>query len=195
MELKRTGQNSIYSQPPMGPSLPENLPVQAVPVAVPIYPVLSIKSTAVRDKERLRLFVVLLTVRFLKESKALRKREQKDWVMHSDRLVNQTLAGLKLTDGYCPDNGCIKRMCKSIISELKRRFNTGARLETEELDFPLVEAIVVQCMQSHIQNESTRLAEAANAGRACFIVKILLVVLIVLGGVATGLYFFFTLKK
>lgn len=161
---------------------------QAVPVAVPIYPVLSIKSTAVRDKERLRLFVLLLTVRFLNECKALQKRDLKDWVPHTERLVNQTLGGLKLTEGYCPENSCIKRMCKAIIDELQRRFNSRNALQTEELDCPLVETIVVQCMQTHIQNESTRLAEAATASKACFIIKCLLLALVILGGVAVTVY-------
>lgn len=212
MEFRRTGQR--IEPMPVGPFRPDNRPQvstlampqpmsqpmaqpmpQAVPVTMPIYPILSIKPTAVRDKERLRLFVVLLTVRFLKECKALRKRDQKEWVPHSDRLVNQTLEGLKLTDGYCPDNGSIKRMCRSIIDELQRRFNTKRALETEELDCPLVETIVVQCMQTHIQSESTRLAEAATAGKACFIIKCLLLVLVILGGVAIAIYFLVFWKK
>lgn len=207
MERMRPVRREVYEQTPVVPFGMDNMPQGnimveqpqavpiAVPVAVPIYPVLSIKPTAVRDRERLRLFVALLTVRFLKECNALRNRSREQWVAHSERLIDQTLEGLKLTDGYCPDNRCVKRMCKSVVDELQRKFSTKKKLEMEILEYPLVDAMVVQSMQTHIQNESTRLAEAANAGRGCLIFKCVLLLLIILGGVATALYFFLFRKK
>lgn len=206
MERMRPVQREVYEQTPVLPfkmddtpqvnvrEQPPAVPV-AVPVAVPLYPVLSIKPTAVRDREQLRLFVALLTVRFLKECNALRNRSREQWVAHSERLINQTLEGLKLTDGYCPDNRSVKRMCKSVVDDLQRKFSTKKRLEMEILEYPLVDAMVVQSMQTHIQNESTRLAEAANTGRGCLIFKCLLLLLLIFGGVAIALYFFLFWKK
>lgn len=140
---------------------------------------------AVRNENPLQLFVALLTVKLLKECQALQNRTHEQWVAHSKRLIVQTLEDLTLTEGFCPENTGVKRLCRSVMKELQKKFCIKGRLDfLILLQHPAVDAVIVQCLRAHVSDESARLADHAAHPPSYW--KYVLVILIAVGTVITA---------
>lgn len=140
---------------------------------------------AVRNENPLQLFVALLTVKLLKECQALQNRTHEQWVAHSKRLMGQTLEDLTLTEGFCPENTRVKRLCKSVMKELQKKFCIKGRLDfLILLQHPAVDAVIVQCLRAHVSDESARLADQAAHPPSYW--KYILMILVAVGTVITA---------
>nr|XP_046246742.1 uncharacterized protein LOC124060169 [Scatophagus argus] len=124
-------------------------------------------TAGAENENQLQVFVTVLTVRVLNKCNAVTNHNQEEWVAHIKRLVNQTMEGLTVTEGFCPDIKSTKKVCKAVMKELQKKFGSRRVLETLMLlEDPVVEAEVVRCLQAHIKDLSARLAKkAANSGK------------------------------
>lgn len=154
-------------------------------------------SVSIDANNPLQLFVTLVTVRLFKDCNAIKGRTRDQWVAHSKRLIEQTMVGLVLTDGFCPENKNVRYMSKSVMKKLQKEFCTKQQLDAlVMMEHPSVDAVIVHCMQTHIRELSANLAKGVGTGRRnCW--KWLLAALAVLGaigvGVGLGLAHFFGL--
>lgn len=145
-------------------------------------------AVSLNSDNPLQLFVTLVTVRLFKDCNAIKGRTRDQWVAHSKRLIDQTMIGLVLTDGFCPENKNVQPMSKSVVKQLQKEFCTKQQLDAlVMMEHPSVDAVIVQCMQNHIRELSADLAKGVGSRRSCW--KWVLAALAVLGavGVAVGL--------
>lgn len=139
----------------------------------------------VNSDNPLQLFVALVTVRLFKDCNAIKGRTRDQWVAHSKRLIDQTMVGLVLTDGFCPENKNVRSMSSSMVKQLRKEFCTKKQLDALlMMEHPSVDATIVQCMQTHIRELSADLAKGISSRRTFW--KRLLAVLAVLGAVGIG---------
>ncbi|GLD60816.1 uncharacterized protein AKAME5_001268300 [Lates japonicus] len=119
-------------------------------------------TSKTESKDQLRLFATLLMVRVLTQCQALKNRSQEEWVPHTKRLVNQTMEGLTISEGFCPHTKSIKKICKAALKDLRKKFCGRRILESVILlQDPGVDTIIVQSLQVHIKQHSARLAKKA----------------------------------
>lgn len=144
-------------------------------------------GVALNSDNPLQLFVALVTVRLLKECNAIKDRARDQWVAHSKRLIDQTMIGLVLTDGYCPENKNARAMCKSVIKQLQKDFCTKQQLDAlVGMEHPAVDAVIVQCMQAHIRELSADLAGGVTKGRNFWKWVLLALTVIAAAGAGVG---------
>lgn len=60
-------------------------------------------TTETESEKQLRMFVTMPTVRVLYKYETLKSRSQEKWAAHVKRVVNQTMEGLTVSEGFCPD--------------------------------------------------------------------------------------------
>lgn len=60
-------------------------------------------TTEAESEKQLRMFVTMPTVRVLYKYETLKSRSQEKWAAHVKRVVNQTMEGLTVSEGFCPD--------------------------------------------------------------------------------------------
>lgn len=153
-------------------------------------------SVSLDSNNPLQLFVTLATVRLFKDCNAIKGRTRDQWVAHSKRLIDQTMIGLVLTDGFCPENKNVRPTSKSVVKQLQKEFCTKQQLDAlVMMEHPSVDAVIVQCMQTHIRELSADLAKGVGGRRNRW--KWVLAALAVLSaigvGVGLGLAHFFAL--
>lgn len=142
-------------------------------------------SVSLDTNNPLQLFVTLVTVRLFKDCNAIKDRTRDQWVAHSKRLIDQTLIGLVLTDGFCPENKNVRSMSKSVVKQLRKEFCTKQQLDKlVMMEHPSVDAVIVQCMQTHIRELSANLAKGGGGPRTGW--KWVLAALAVLGAIGVG---------
>ncbi|KAG8003559.1 hypothetical protein GBF38_018740 [Nibea albiflora] len=91
-------------------------------------------TTETESEKQLRMFVTMLTVRVLYKCNTLKSHSQEKWATHMKRLVNQTMEGVTVAEGFCPD--------------VKRRRNRKQLLEAViVVEDPFVDTAIVQCSQ------------------------------------------------
>ncbi|KAK9519596.1 hypothetical protein VZT92_022315 [Zoarces viviparus] len=61
------------------------------------------RTTEAKQHNKLRLFVTVVTARLMMKWDAIQNRSQEECLSHIKRLVNQTMEGLAITEGICPD--------------------------------------------------------------------------------------------
>lgn len=143
-------------------------------------------TTEAESENQLRLFVTLLTLRVLNKCHALQNRSNEEWVTHTKRLVNQTMEGLTITEGFCPDLKATKKVCKDVVRDLQKKFCGRRLLESAiALQDPVVDTAVVQSLQARIKERSARLAEKASSQS---IWKDMLQVAVFAGGILASLF-------
>lgn len=121
-------------------------------------------TTEAESENQLRLFVTLLTVRVLTKCHALQNRSHEELVAHTKRLLNQTMEGLAITEGFCPDMKSTKKVCKAVLKDLDKKFCRRHLLESLILlQDPVVDAAIIESMQAHVKELSARLAEKATS--------------------------------
>lgn len=160
---------TIVEQTPVMPFVEEDfsednadLPPASAESADPSASGLESTTEAANTHSQLRLFVSLLTLRVLRKCKALQSRSQDEWVAHSRRLIEQTMEGLTLINGHCPDIKKIKKVCKAVMKDLQKKMGSRRELETVVLlQDPAADKVIVQSLQAHIKDASLRLAEKA----------------------------------
>lgn len=153
-------------------------------------------SVSIDSNNPLQLFVTLVTVRLFKDCNAIKGRTRDQWVAHSKRLIDQTMIGLVLTDGFCPENKNVRPMSKAVVKQLQKEFCTKKQLDAlVMMEHPSVDAVIVQCMQNHIRELSADLAKGVGSRSNCWKwVLAALAVLAAIGvGVGVGLAHFFGL--
>ena len=117
-------------------------------------------TTEARSEDPLRLLVTVLTVRVLNKCHAFKNQSQEECVARIKRLVHQTMEGFTITKGVCPDAKSAKRLCKSVMKDLQKKFCGKRTLETLIiLQDPLVDKVIVQSLQAHIRELSARLTK------------------------------------
>ena len=119
-------------------------------------------TTKARSEDPLRLLVTILTVRVLNKCHAFQNRSQDECVAHTKRLAHQTMEGLTITDGFCPDMKSTKKLCKSVVKDLQKEFCSKRSLESLViLQDPVVDKVIIRSLQAHIREFSARLAMKA----------------------------------
>ncbi|KAM7396296.1 hypothetical protein PAMP_019346 [Pampus punctatissimus] len=119
-------------------------------------------TTKTESDNQVRSFVTLLTFRVLTKCHALQNRGLEECVNHTKTLVNQTLEGLALTEGFCPDVKSTKKVCKTVLKDLAKKFCGRRQLESMILlQDPAVDKVIVQSLQAHIKEFSARCAKKA----------------------------------
>lgn len=48
---------------------------------------------------------------------ALQNCSQEEWFTHTKRLVNQTIKGLNVIEGFCPDVKSTNKVCKAVLKQ------------------------------------------------------------------------------
>lgn len=161
---------TIVEQTPVMPFVEEvfsednaDLPPASAESADPSDSGLESTTEAENSHSQLHLFVSVLTLRVLRKCKALQNHSQEEWVAHSKRLINQTMEGLTLINGHCPDIKMTKKMCKAVMKELQKKMGSQQELGIVVLlQDPAVDKVIVQLLQAHIKESSVRLAEKAD---------------------------------
>ena len=119
-------------------------------------------ETEAESENQLRLFVTVLTVRVLTKCHALQNRSQEEWVTHTKRLVDQTMVGLTVSEGFCPDMKTTKKLCKAVIKDLTKKFCGRRLLESVILlQDPCMDKAIIRSLQAHIEELSVKLAKKA----------------------------------
>ncbi|KAK1880661.1 Sorting nexin-4 [Dissostichus eleginoides] len=122
------------------------------------------------------MFVTLLTVKLMLKCHALENRSTADWTAHIKRLVNQTMEGLAITKGFCPDVRSMKKVCKDVLKGLQKTFSGKTSLETLILQQdPAVEAAIVHSFQAHIKQLSAQLATKSSSSWKKELLKVLFI--------------------
>lgn len=125
----------------------------------------SLSSGLPWDDHPLLLSVVLLTMKLLKDCNALQKRSQEAWVAQGHRIINKTMAGVTQSEGLSPDDKDFRKVRHSVVATLEKRFGSKRMLDSVILlEHPEMEAVIVECLQSHVEDESAWLA---GGGRPC----------------------------
>lgn len=142
-------------------------------------------SVTLDSNNPLQLFVTLVTVKLFKDCNAIKGRTRDQWVAHSKRLIDQTMIGLVLTDGFCPENKNVRPMSKLVVKQLQKEFCTKQQLDAlVMMEHPSVDAVIVQCMQNHIRELSADLAKGVGGRRNCW--KWVLAALALLAAIGVG---------
>lgn len=103
-----------------------------------------------------KLFVALLTTRLLTKCRALDICTEEQLATYAKQLVDHTLQGLTVSDGFCPSDKDIKDVCRAVIKDLAKKLGGKTSLKFAILSKqPCVEAVVVRCLQAHISKHST----------------------------------------
>ncbi|GLD71795.1 uncharacterized protein AKAME5_002311900 [Lates japonicus] len=123
------------------------------------------EATTKKDSgDQLRLCTTLLTVRVLTKCQALKTCSHEEWVPHTKHLVSQTVEGLTIPEGFCPDAKHTKKICKAVLRDLRKQFGGRRMLESVILlQDPVVDTVIVKSMQVHIRQQSARLAKKATS--------------------------------
>ncbi|XP_042292019.1 uncharacterized protein LOC121913375 isoform X2 [Thunnus maccoyii] len=141
-------------------------------------------ETEVESENQLRLFVTVLTVRVLTKCHAIQNMSQDEWVARIKRMVDQTMKGLDVSEGFCPELKTTGKACKAVIKDLKKKFCGKRLLKTVILlQDPVVDKAIIKTLQAHIQELSVKLAEK-EASRA-FWKDVLQVVALIVGSLVT----------
>ncbi|XP_071344876.1 uncharacterized protein [Trachinotus anak] len=120
-------------------------------------------TTKAEGEDPLRLFVTLLTVKVLTKCQAVQNCSQEKWINHTKRLVNQTMEGIAITEGFCPDVKHLKKVCKAVMKDLEKKFCGRRLLESVILlEDPAIDTVIVHSLQAHIKNLSAELAKKAS---------------------------------
>ncbi|KAE8286325.1 hypothetical protein D5F01_LYC16013 [Larimichthys crocea] len=121
-------------------------------------------TTESESDKQLRLFVAILTARVMNKCNTLKNRSQEMVIAHIKSLINQTMEGLAVPEGFCVDIKDVKKVSKSVMKDLQKKFGSKRLLETViSLEDPVVDTAIVQCLQANIKNFSAQLAENATS--------------------------------
>ncbi|KAE8286307.1 hypothetical protein D5F01_LYC15993 [Larimichthys crocea] len=121
-------------------------------------------TTESESDKQLRLFVAILTARVMNKCNTLKNRSQEMVIAHIKSLINQTMEGLAVPEGFCADIKNVKKVSKSVMKDLQKKFGSKRLLETViSLEDPVVDTAIVQCLQANIKNFSAQLAENATS--------------------------------
>ncbi|CAK6976392.1 uncharacterized protein LOC124060169 [Scomber scombrus] len=105
------------------------------------------------SSDSLHNYVTVLVVRVLTKCHTLKGRHQKEWIKHTKRLVQQTLEGLAVSEGFCPKIKTTKRLSKAIIEELTGKFGGRRTLELLMLaEDSVVDAAIVKSVQDGMKD-------------------------------------------
>ena len=119
-------------------------------------------TTEAESEDQLRIFVAVLTVRVLNKCHALRNRSQEECIARTKRLITQTMAGLHITTGFCPDVKSTKKLSKSVAKDVQKQLGGKRLLESAAQD-EAVDQVIVRCLLVNIRELSTRLAKKATS--------------------------------
>lgn len=147
------------------------------------------------DEHPMLLSVVLLTMNLLKDCNALQRRSLDLWAAHSHRLISKTMAGVTHSEGLSPDDKAFQKVCDSVVATLEKRFGSKRVLDSVILlEHPEVDAVIVECLQKHLEDESAWLASGGRCPRHClnrWLVGSAAVGTAVTGAVLFGCLYFF----
>ncbi|KAM7377007.1 hypothetical protein PAMA_013681 [Pampus argenteus] len=115
-------------------------------------------TTKTGTEDPIRVFVAVLTFRLLKKCNAIHNWDQ-EWVLNVKRLVNQTMDGLIVTKGFCPDVKSTKKVCKAVLKDLQKKIGNKRQLEIFIIQNPAADKVIVESLQSHIREYSARLVK------------------------------------
>ncbi|KAG7999481.1 hypothetical protein GBF38_000486 [Nibea albiflora] len=120
-------------------------------------------TTKSESEKQLRMFVTLLTARVMNKCNSLKNRSQEIVVAHMKSLINQTMEGLTVPEGFCTDIKGVKKVSKAVMKDLLKKFCSKGVLETViSLEDPVVDKAIVQCLQAHTRSYSAKLAKNAT---------------------------------
>lgn len=102
-------------------------------------------------EEQLQLFVTLLTVQVLKKCHAFKDRSRETWVPHTNRLINQTMEGLCVPEGFCPKLKHLRKVSNGVVWDLKKQLCGRQIMECLIiLQDPAVDTTIARTMQTRI---------------------------------------------
>lgn len=117
---------------------------------------------AERDNER-RQFVILLAAKVLAECLTREILCQEEWLAYTKRLIDQTMEGLSVSEGFCPKVKSLKKVCKAVLKDLHKKFGSERLLKSALLSQDeCVDAAIIQSLQAQIKDFSAELAEKAH---------------------------------
>ncbi|KAG8004269.1 hypothetical protein GBF38_009195, partial [Nibea albiflora] len=79
-------------------------------------------TTKSESEKQLRMFVTLLTARVMNKCNSLKNRSQEIVVAHMKSLINQTMEGLTVPEGFCTDIKGVKKVSKAVMKDLLKKF-------------------------------------------------------------------------
>lgn len=112
---------------------------------------------------QLHKFVRVLTVKVLIKCHTLEHHSKEEWFALSRRLIDHTMEGLKLTNGFCPDIKSNTKLCEAVVKDLQNKLCGKAYTKPLILlQDQAVETVIIKSLQAHISDLSARLAEKAR---------------------------------
>lgn len=130
-------------------------------------------SEAESTSSQLRLFIALVALNVMKKCKAIQSQPQDVLVAHAKRLVDQTMEGLLVPEGYSPEHKSIKNVCKAVMKDLQKNVcSKGMLVSMILLQDPAVDAAIIKSVQAHITNRDVQIAKktklSLNSARRVF---------------------------
>lgn len=111
------------------------------------------ETKAAERANQLRFFVTVLTLKVLKECRALKGRTQETWIGQTKRLIEQTILGLTNFDDVFLKSNRTKKVCRSVLLDLQKRFHRRNVLNASILlEDPMVEDALVLSLRFHIKH-------------------------------------------
>ena len=141
-------------------------------------------ETETEGENQLRLFVTVLTVRVLTKCHTIQNLSQNEWITRIKRLVDQTMVGLDVSEGFCPQLKTTKKVCKAVMKDLTKKFSGRRVLESLILlRDPVVDKAIIKSLQTRIQKLSIKLTK--NAASRALWKDVLQVVGLIAGSLVT----------
>lgn len=116
-----------------------------------IHPLAEDLDSAVRE-EQLRSLVSQLTMKVLDKCQAFEDRNPKTLLAHTNRLIDKTMEGLCIPEGFCLGSVDLGNLSNGVLRDLKKQL-CGMKmmeclviLENQEVD-----AVIVRTLQAHIK--------------------------------------------